>query len=150
MGKLFKLAVASIDRPEGDDPSAVIAGCVAAIAEAAERGADLVVLPEEPDIIAGGSHGQYPIEDHPVFRQFAEQAARSRVGVVSTLSVAYRGGHANTGHPPALAYANAAGYTSILTIYDRVNVRETDLLHLGRCPLHTEYPAPFFSVFDPY
>lgn len=56
----------------------------------------------------------------------------------------------NTGHPPALALAREAGYTSILTIYDRVNTPETDLLSLGRCPLHTEYPAPFFSVFDPY
>ncbi|MDX9974711.1 MAG: polysaccharide deacetylase family protein [FCB group bacterium] len=56
----------------------------------------------------------------------------------------------NTGHPPALAFAAEAGYTSILTIYDRVNTRETGLLHLGRCPLHTEYPAPFFSVYDPY
>lgn len=56
----------------------------------------------------------------------------------------------NTGHPGALKYAAEAGITSILTIYDRVNTRETDLLQLGRVPLHTEYPAPFFSVFDPY
>jgi hypothetical protein len=56
----------------------------------------------------------------------------------------------NTGHPPALAYAAEAGYTSILTIYDRVNTRKTDLLSLGRCPVHTEYPPPFYSVFDPY
>jgi len=56
----------------------------------------------------------------------------------------------NTGHPPAIEYAGEAGYTSILTIYDRVNTPETDLMSLGRCPLHTEYPAPFFSVFDPY
>lgn len=56
----------------------------------------------------------------------------------------------NTGHAPARAFAQKAGYTSILTIYDRVNTQETDLLHLGRCPIHTEYPAPFFSAFDPY
>ena len=56
----------------------------------------------------------------------------------------------NTGHPPALAFAKEAGYTAIMTIYDRVNTRDTDLLHLGRCPLHTEYPTPFYSVFDPY
>jgi len=56
----------------------------------------------------------------------------------------------NNGHPPAVQYAPAAGYTSILTIYDRVNTVDTDLLNLGRCPLHTEYPPPFFSVFDPY
>lgn len=56
----------------------------------------------------------------------------------------------NTGLPPAVEFADAAGYTSVLTIYDRVNTVDTDLLSLGRCPLHTEYPAPFFSVFDPY
>ncbi len=56
----------------------------------------------------------------------------------------------NTGLPGALKYAEEAGVTSILTIYDRVNTRDTDLLHLGRVPLHTEYPGPFYSVFDPY
>jgi len=56
----------------------------------------------------------------------------------------------NTGHPPARRFAQAAGYAAILTIYDRVNTFDADLLSLGRCPLHTEYPAPFYSVFDPY
>ncbi len=56
----------------------------------------------------------------------------------------------NNGHPGALKYAEQAGYRAIMTIYDRVNTRDTDLMSLGRCPLHTEYPAPFFSVFDPY
>lgn len=56
----------------------------------------------------------------------------------------------NNGFPPARAVAAKAGYTSILTIYDQVNTAETDLLRLGRCPLHTEYPPPFYSVFDPY
>ncbi len=56
----------------------------------------------------------------------------------------------NNGHFPAVKYADLAGYNSILTIYDRVNTRDTDLFHLGRVPLHTEYPAPFFSAFDPY
>ena len=56
----------------------------------------------------------------------------------------------NTGYPPARAVAEKAGYTSILTLYDQVNTAETDLLRLGRCPLHTEYPPPFYSAFDPY
>ncbi|MFA6241936.1 MAG: polysaccharide deacetylase family protein [Candidatus Hydrogenedentales bacterium] len=56
----------------------------------------------------------------------------------------------NTGHPASQAFAPQAGFHSVLTIYDRVNTIETDLLNLGRVPLHTEYPAPFFSVFDPY
>ena len=56
----------------------------------------------------------------------------------------------NESYPAARAVATQAGYTSILTIYDDVNTAETDLLRLCRCPLHTEYPPPFYSAFDPY
>lgn len=56
----------------------------------------------------------------------------------------------NDGHPPAMKVAAQAGYNAILTIYDRVNVQNADLMGLGRVPLHTQYPAPFFSEFDPY
>ena len=47
-------------------------------------------------------------------------------------------------------HARESGYTSILTIYDEVNTADADPLRLGRVPLHTRYPPPFFSVFDPY
>lgn len=56
----------------------------------------------------------------------------------------------NDGHPPAMKVAADAGYKAILTLYDRCNTQDSDLMALGRVPLHTEYPAPFFSVFDPY
>jgi peptidoglycan/xylan/chitin deacetylase (PgdA/CDA1 family) len=56
----------------------------------------------------------------------------------------------NESYPPVLAVAERAGYTSILTIYDDVNTAKTDLLRLCRCPLHTEYPPPFYSAYDPY
>ncbi|MFH1741451.1 MAG: polysaccharide deacetylase family protein [bacterium] len=56
----------------------------------------------------------------------------------------------NNSYPASYDVATRAGYTSILTIYDQVNIVDTDLLRLGRCPLHTEYPPPFYSVFDPY
>ncbi len=56
----------------------------------------------------------------------------------------------NENYPASLKVARKAGYTAILTIYDMVNTQETDLYRLGRCPLHTEYPGPFYSVFDPY
>lgn len=56
----------------------------------------------------------------------------------------------NNCYPPALKVAARAGYTSILTIYDRINTPETDLFRLNRCPIHTEYPPPFYSAFDPY
>ena len=56
----------------------------------------------------------------------------------------------NESYPPALAVAARAGYNSILTIYDDVNRPDVDLMRLCRCPLHVEYPPPFFSAFDPY
>jgi peptidoglycan/xylan/chitin deacetylase (PgdA/CDA1 family) len=56
----------------------------------------------------------------------------------------------NDGYPPVRAVAERAGYTAIMTIYDDVNTPQTDLLRLCRCPLHTEYPPPFYSAFDPY
>ena len=56
----------------------------------------------------------------------------------------------NDSYPAALAIAEGAGYSSILTIYDDVNTEQTDLMRLCRCPLHTQYPPPFYSAFDPY
>ncbi len=56
----------------------------------------------------------------------------------------------NESYPPAFVVADEAGYDSILTIYDDANTIETDLLRLHRCPLHTEFPPPFYSAFDPY
>jgi len=56
----------------------------------------------------------------------------------------------NESYPPARSVAKIAGYYAILTIYDNINTAETDLLRLCRCPLHTEYPPPFYSAFDPY
>ena len=56
----------------------------------------------------------------------------------------------NESYPAARAVARDAGYRAILTIYDEVNPPDADLLRLGRCPLHTEYPPPFYSAFDPY
>jgi peptidoglycan/xylan/chitin deacetylase (PgdA/CDA1 family) len=56
----------------------------------------------------------------------------------------------NNGYPPARAVAEEAGYQATMTIHDEVNVAEADLLRLGRCAVHTEYPPPFYSAFDPY
>ncbi|HOJ34420.1 MAG TPA: polysaccharide deacetylase family protein [Candidatus Hydrogenedentes bacterium] len=56
----------------------------------------------------------------------------------------------NTGYPAARAFAEQAGYKGILTIYDRVNLPSGDLFNLGRVPLHSEYPPPFYSAYDPY
>ena len=97
MQTLFRLAVCSIETPETGGKSITVPNCVEAIREAGERGADLVVLPEEPDIIAGGQYGEHPLETHPTFRAFQEQAAASNVGVISTLSARVGERHANTG-----------------------------------------------------
>lgn len=56
----------------------------------------------------------------------------------------------NESYPAALAVAEAAGYKAIMTIYDDVNTADTDPMRLCRCPLHSEYPPPFHSAFDPY
>jgi len=56
----------------------------------------------------------------------------------------------NDNYPASKAVAEKAGYNSILTIYDEVNKIDADLYRLGRCPLHSEYPPPFYSAFDPY
>ena len=56
----------------------------------------------------------------------------------------------NQNYPAALAVAKQAGYDAIMTIYDDVNTIDTDLFRLCRCPLHTEYPPPFYSAYDPY
>jgi peptidoglycan/xylan/chitin deacetylase (PgdA/CDA1 family) len=58
--------------------------------------------------------------------------------------------NSNDGYPATRAVAAEAGYTAIMTITDMVNPPGQDLLNLGRVPLHTEYPPPFFSKFDPY
>lgn len=58
--------------------------------------------------------------------------------------------NSNDSYPAAGKVAAAAGYTAIMTIYDNINTVDTDLMRLCRCPLHTEYPPPFYSVFDPY
>ena len=97
MAKPFRLAVTAITLPGGDSREKVIDNCVAAIAEAGRRGADLVLLPEEPDIKAGRGPGEYALEKHPAFAAFTEQAAQSGVGVVASLSAAVDGGYANTG-----------------------------------------------------
>lgn len=56
----------------------------------------------------------------------------------------------NLSYPATLKVAKRGGYNSILTIYDDINTTETDLFRLCRCPVHTEYPEPFYSRFDPY
>jgi hypothetical protein len=56
----------------------------------------------------------------------------------------------NNGWPASKKYAPGAGYKAVITIFDRTNTQNSDLFSLGRTPLHTRYPAPFFSEFDPY
>ena len=56
----------------------------------------------------------------------------------------------NAHFPIVHEHGAAAGYVANLTIYDRINTAESDLMALGRVPLHMEYPPPFYSSFDPY
>jgi len=137
MAGLFRLAVASIDNPDGEDHSAVIGNCVKAIAESGKRGADLIVLPEEPDVIAGGAYGTYTLEEHPAFRAFRDQAAKSRIGVVSTLSAKVGGRHANTGF-----LLDRSG--SVLGLYRKVHPAPTEEAILTE-PAVPGNPFPVFE-----
>jgi len=56
----------------------------------------------------------------------------------------------NDHHEIVRQHAKEAGYNSIMTIFDDVNRPDVDLMRLCRCPLHTAYPPPFYSTFDPY
>jgi len=89
--KRFRLGVASIEREN------CVEHCLEAIQKAGDRGADLLVLPEEPDITAGSPPGQYTLDEHPVFIAFREAAVKGGVPIVSSLSAKVEGGYANTG-----------------------------------------------------
>ncbi len=56
----------------------------------------------------------------------------------------------NQCYPASLQPAKKAGYSAIMTIYDDINTPRTDLMRLSRCPIHSEFPPPFYSTFDPY
>jgi len=87
----FRLAVCSVLLPEAE------ANSVALAHEAGKRGADLVLLPEEPDIVAGKDPGQYRLEEHPLFQAYREAAAEHGIGAIGSLSAKVDGGYANTG-----------------------------------------------------
>lgn len=53
-------------------------------------------------------------------------------------------------YPASRRAAVKAGYSAVMTVYDDINLPDGDLLRLCRCPLHSEYPPPFHSAFDPY
>jgi predicted amidohydrolase len=137
MPKLFRLAVASIDTPEGEDRSIVIEHCIAAIAEAGRRAADLLVLPEESDIIAGGAYGTYPLEEHPVFQAFRRQAVQSHMGIVATVSAKIGDLHANTGF-----LLDRSG--EILGLYRKVHPAPTEET-IVTDPATTGDPFPVFG-----
>lgn len=88
---LFRLAVSSIPL-KGCEEAAV-----AAIHEAGERGADLVLLPEEPEVVAGKTAGEHCLEEHPLFVSYQEASRQSHIGVVGSVSAKAGGGYANTG-----------------------------------------------------
>ena len=91
MAKLFRIAVSSVDRSD------CVHGCVKSITEAGRRGADLLVLPEEPDIVSGMPAGQHRLEEHPVFQAFREAAVKARIPVIGSLSAKLDEGYANLG-----------------------------------------------------
>lgn len=95
-----KIATASIliDDDPPQFPSRCIGRCLQMIDGAGERGADLVVLPEEPDLI--GSSRKHTAEEIPggeIFGRFCERAARNRVYVIYSQRERSDGAVYNTG-----------------------------------------------------
>jgi omega-amidase len=80
MPKMFRLAVCSI----------ALKGCIEntfdAITEAGDRGADLILVPEEPDIVAGWEPGLHALQEHPVFIGCQERAKDASLAVVGSIS----------------------------------------------------------------
>ena len=97
MVAMFKLGVASVELPEDRTQDTMLKGCLDAIKKASMRGADLVLLPEEPDICSGMPPGSYVMEQHPFYLAFQDAAAHHHIGVISTLSVGTPQHYANTG-----------------------------------------------------
>jgi len=91
MTQRFRLAVSSIEKDN------CVEHCVGAIVDGGTRAADLVVLPEESDIISGADPGQHELTRHPVFVAFRSAAVKAKVAVVASLSAKVEGGYANTG-----------------------------------------------------
>lgn len=91
MSELFRLAVSSIPIEDCERHA------VEAVHEAARRGADLVVLPEEPDIVAKRPTGEHTLEQHPLFQAYQSAAREGNIGVVGTLCAREEGGYSNMG-----------------------------------------------------
>ncbi|HOE13030.1 MAG TPA: carbon-nitrogen hydrolase family protein [bacterium] len=91
MSRIFRLAVTAADRTNPEKT------CLDSIYEAGDRGADMILLPEEPDIVASRPPGEHRMEDHPLFQAFRKAAAQKNIAVVGSLSVKVDEGVANTG-----------------------------------------------------
>lgn len=92
MADVFRIAVSSVERQD------CVRHCVETIAEAGRRGAELLVLPEEPDIVAGMPPGQHSLGDHPVFKSFRRAAMKAEVPILGSLSAKLDGGYSNLGY----------------------------------------------------
>ena len=83
MRKITVAAASILVDIDTGSPGPVIERCLAAIDEAGRRGADLIVLPEEPDVLAGNCdlRGE-PIPGGAIHARFSAQAAKNDLYVV--------------------------------------------------------------------
>jgi len=56
----------------------------------------------------------------------------------------------NDSFPVVKSHAKKFKYSAVMTIYDNINLINGNLLKLNRIPLHSYYPKPFYSAFDPF
>ncbi len=98
--RTFRVAVTSVEigpqevvRPTPAPET--IDRCVELIRQAGRKGADLIVLPETPDLVAGTTEPVRPIEKHPAFLAFQAAAREAKIAVVGSLVVEFGGGTTN-------------------------------------------------------
>ncbi|MFA5865681.1 MAG: carbon-nitrogen hydrolase family protein [Phycisphaerae bacterium] len=132
MKKRFHLAVAAIGT------KGIVQNILDAITEAGDRKVDLLVLPEEPDIMTQVPPGKYPLEKHPIYQKVRKAAIKAKVPVVMTLSVKIEDRYANLGF-----LMDAMG--RIVGMYNKKHPAPSEETIITK-PLFTEDPFPVFDL----
>lgn len=130
--KPFKLAVASID------VSDVSRNIIRAIGCAGEHKVDLLVLPEEPDILTKIPPGKYVLKKHPVYKEIRYAAMKAKIAVATSLSISVNaeGKYANMGF-----LLSPEG--EIIGLYNKKHPAPDE--NIVTCPIGTKDPFPVFN-----
>lgn len=128
----FRLGAVAIDAQN------IMPNILNAIEEAGDRKVNLLVLPEEPDIVTLMPPGKYPLEKHPIYQKVRQAAMKARVAVTMSLSAKVEGGYTNLGF-----VLDAKG--RIVGLYNKKHPAPGEEAIVTR-PLFTEDPFPVFNL----